>query len=144
MATNSLAGLRQTMYATAAQLPNNVNRVMGEVADAIAPVLVYATPVDTSRARANWQASIGSPATGVLFSKPQSPPTPSAGGNIAISSIRGVAALYAGQPGGIYIVNNLDYIQRLNDGYSGQAPANFVELAVVAAIRSMRNVRIIP
>ena len=39
----------------------------------------------------------------------------------------------------VYISNNLPYIQRLNDGYSQQAPENFVESAVQVAEGRLRE-----
>ena len=85
--------------------------------------LVMATPVDTGRARSNWWPSIGTPSNnrgGVIhnpidrskrmWSKGRMPP-------FAV----------------LFLTNNLDYIQELNDGSSQQAPANFVERAVAGS-----------
>ena len=75
------------------------------------------TPVDTGRARAGWFITVNSPSTEVLpegryrLSLPQTVPSA-----ISVSDK-------------IYITNNTPYIGKLNDGYSRQAPARFVELA---------------
>lgn len=81
--------------------------------------LVMRTPVDTGRARGNWQVSIASPRdgeTGVLDK----------GGAQAVAQGAGVIA---GQRGfqQVVIQNNVPYIERLNDGHSQQAPAGYVE-----------------
>ena len=87
------------------------------------------TPVDTGRARGNWQTSVGSPETGEVDRSEQS----------------AMGELYskAGGYGKItYMANNLPYIGRLEYGWSKQAPAgmvrkNFtrVEAIVAAAAR---------
>lgn len=141
---NNLAGLAKRMKLYAKSVENNAPKAVGEVAYAIAPILVYATPVDTSRARSNWIGTIGSPSTQVLFSKPDEPGDASLGGKVAISSISAVAKAYKGEPGGIFITNNNEYIQQLNRGSSGQAPAMFVEKAVVSAVRSLKTVKLLP
>lgn len=84
--------------------------------------VILDTPVDTGRARANWQVSIGKVPNGTLDLTDKS-------GQATVSKATAVAAgLEAGDI--IYLVNNLPYIQRLEDGYSGQAPAGMVGLAV--------------
>lgn len=81
--------------------------------------VVLRTPVDTGRARGNWQAHVGAPVgreTGRLDK----------GGSAAIAD--GAAAI-AAQRGfqQIVIENNVPYIGRLNEGYSPQAPEYYVE-----------------
>lgn len=81
--------------------------------------VVMRTPVDTGRARGNWQVSIGQPRGGEtgLLDK---------GGNAAIASGSAIiAAQRAFQT--IVIENNVPYITRLNDGHSKQAPKLYVE-----------------
>ncbi|MEC7965396.1 MAG: HK97 gp10 family phage protein, partial [Pseudomonadota bacterium] len=74
------------------------------------------------RARANWQVTIGTVPNGTLDLTDKT-------GQATISRATATAAgLKAGDV--IYMVNNLPYIQRLEDGYSGQAPAGMVGLAV--------------
>ncbi|MEC8039577.1 MAG: hypothetical protein VX083_15740 [Pseudomonadota bacterium] len=84
--------------------------------------VIMATPVDSGRARANWQVTIGTVPNGTLDLTDKT-------GQATISRATATAAgLKAGDV--IYLVNNLPYIQRLEDGYSGQAPAGMVGLAV--------------
>jgi hypothetical protein len=70
-------------------------------------------------ARANWQATIGSPATSVSDAT-----DPSGGASIS--------AVFANVKGGQvnYLTNNLPYINRLEHGWSNQAPAGMVRVNV--------------
>lgn len=138
----TLGDLAKTMEVYATRVERNVPLVIQLVVKSLTPTLVYSTPVDTSRARVNWQAGINSVPGGTLFGKPDKPPSPDYGARTAIDAILATADTYAGG-GYIAIANNLPYIQKLNDGYSAQAPAAFVQLAVATGIRSLRGVRIL-
>jgi hypothetical protein len=89
--------------------------------------VVLATPVDTGRARGNWQVSIDS------FPDDEFDQMDKSGGGTITA---GFAVM---QNPKIYrqtvISNNVPYIGRLNDGYSKQAPAGFVEAAIDQATR---------
>jgi hypothetical protein len=71
------------------------------------------TPVDTGRARGNWQTSMDSPATGETDRKGEGP---------ALAEVSQQAASFgAGKI--IYLTNNLPYIYRLEFlGWSQQSP----------------------
>lgn len=104
--------------------------------------IVLNTPVDTGRARANWQCSIGLPASGeVSFSgdtgKGISAPATSAASTYAITA--GGAAIASAPRNIFWISNNLPYINRLEfDQWSNQAPSGMVRLAINRAERKMR------
>lgn len=84
--------------------------------------VILRTPVDTGRARGNWQVSIGSVPNGTLDINDKD-------GSATVSKATAASVgLRAGDV--IYLVNNLPYINRLEDGYSGQAPAGMVGLTV--------------
>lgn len=138
-----LGDLAKSMNRYAVNVEKNAPRVVGEIVKSIAPILVYATPVDTSRARADWVPSIGAPSSEVLIPRSESPSSPSAGASTAISSIRKVADDYKGEAGGVFITNNLEYITELNKGSSSQAPAGFVEKSVLAAVRAVKTVKLL-
>jgi len=89
--------------------------------DAFANV-INMSPVDTGRFRGNWQPAIGDVPTGTVEAvDPQ--------GTVVIAKVQGVVA--GMEPGDvIYMANNLPYAQRLEDGYSQQAPAGMVKLTV--------------
>lgn len=97
--------------------------------------VVPATPVDTGRARGNWQVSISEPITSEIERLDKTGQTVIADGR------RRMEARRQGQT--IFITNNVSYIGDLNNGSSAQAPANFVQLAVQAALRYVRSARIL-
>ena len=112
------------------------DRVPAFVCMELSAKIIGATPVDTGRAKGNWQATIASPASGTLETN-----DPSGAAVIAKASI--VAQAAAG--GVFYLVNNLPYIRRLEYGYSSQAPAGMVrvtvqefEQAVAAAVQKVK------
>lgn len=83
--------------------------------------LIIATPVDTGRARYSWFCTVGSPSHETPPEGNYNPPDASSragavGNGFSIHDV-------------LYITNNVPYIKRLNDGYSKQAPARFVERA---------------
>lgn len=80
------------------------------------------TPVDTGRARANWHIDLN--VVDVRLVEPNEGLSPDA--------VATVVARYK-MGGVIYISNNLPYIRRLNDGYSQQAPAGFVDDDIIRA-----------
>jgi len=84
--------------------------------------VVLKTPVDTGRARANWQTSLGSPVEGVLNRVDPS-------GGVAIAE--GTGVIVAVQPfQDIWLSNNVPYIISLEDGSSKQAPAGMVAVTI--------------
>jgi hypothetical protein len=91
------------------------------VLDAFSEVIAM-SPVDTGRFRGNWQIAVGSAPTGTVELLDPS-------GAIVTARVAVVAGeVKAGDV--IYMVNNLPYAQRLEDGYSQQAPAGMVRLTV--------------
>lgn len=117
------------------RIEDNVNLLVGRTAIAINQVVVLATPVDTGRARANWQLSIDVPAISELTD------TDKSGQETINKNNARATARRSGQT--IYLTNNLNYIQRLNQGHSAQAPANFVEEAIQLATRTILGARIV-
>ena len=84
--------------------------------------VILRSPVDTGRFRGNWQVAIGRVPTGTLQLEDKT-------GQATISKAQ--AAALSLEPGqSITLVNNLPYAQRLEDGYSSQAPAGMVALTV--------------
>lgn len=115
------------------RLPKNVAVNVNRAALRILSVVVPATPVDTGRARGNWQTSIGSPLLGETGRLDKTGGVTINAGRAALSGRKAEQT--------IYITNNVPYIGRLNDGYSAQAPANFVERAIKIALIGVRNAR---
>ncbi|WP_417786757.1 HK97 gp10 family phage protein [Stutzerimonas xanthomarina] len=80
--------------------------------------VIKATPVDTGRARGNWQTAAGSPATGETDRLDKS-------GAEAVSEVEAKTPAGAGQV--TYLSNNLPYIADLENGTSTQAPEGMVK-----------------
>lgn len=82
--------------------------------------VVLMSPVDTGRFRGNWMPSVGTALSGYGDAVDPS-------GNGVIAS---AAATVEGADLGdvIWMVNNLPYAKRLEDGWSGQAPGGMVHL----------------
>lgn len=86
--------------------------------------VVLKSPVDTGRFRANWIASINVPHVGDTESVDR-------GGQAAIAKIVSEVTRYRFGDNYIYLTNNLPYGQRLEFGYSKQAPQGMVRLSLM-------------
>lgn len=139
----TLAQFANRMKLRASSVGVNANTLVKKVAHAVGTTVIPATPIDTSRARMNWQSSVDAPKSGVLAAYPTYPSNTGEGAQVALSSLSAAIGAYSGQRGGIYIVNNLHYIMDLNNGSSAQAPANFVALAVMSGARAVATVKLI-
>ncbi|QBZ71728.1 hypothetical protein [Pseudomonas phage KP1] len=114
-----------------------------DAALAIVGDLAYRTPVDSSQALSGWQVTLDTPAAGRIG--PHFPGfqgstyRQSAAETISLAK----AVLKNKQPGqAIYITNNEPYIKRLNDGYSAQAPAGFVERAILIGRKMFKKFKL--
>lgn len=87
------------------------------------------TPVDTGHARAAWIPAVGAP----NLVEP-------VGADSSLAQA-GTAQVMAFKLGGgtLYLSNVAPYISRLNNGYSKQAPALFVELCIARALATVRE-----
>lgn len=105
-------------------------------AGVIVQTVTLATPVDEGTARGNWFASLGSP----NLQADEAFKDKSGQTTISIAK-QTISKKIPEQP--IYITNNLPYIDPLNKGHSSQAPAGFVEKAVLVGKTHMRSVRLL-
>jgi hypothetical protein len=86
--------------------------------------IILKTPVDTGRARANWTYAVGN------YSDATSENVDRAGGSTIAKVSNGLMATRInGQM--LYLTNSLPYIDRLEHGYSKQAPAGMVKLTLL-------------
>jgi hypothetical protein len=114
--------------------------------------IVLKTPVDTGRARANWQTSINTPAAGVInFSADAgSGITAPKQSTASMKAIADATALLKQAPGNVFwITNNLPYIGVLEfgsyspgpktiGGFSRQAPNGMVRISINELKRALR------
>jgi hypothetical protein len=130
-----LKDLAKRLQSMAADLDQTAVKSAVAIAEAILVELAYSTPVDTSKALSNWQVTTGMRRT--LRSQVLPPYFPGKSGSTfmenAGSTIEaGKNALQNKKAGDRILISNvLPYINRLNDGWSAQAPAGFVERAVL-------------
>ncbi len=96
--------------------------VIRKVALEIFRRVVMRTPVDTGRARGNWQVEIGTPRGGVIDRFDPN-------GQRTLFDAESLIAQWQGDAA-IFLFNNLPYILRLEDGWSGQAPNGMVRLVL--------------
>jgi hypothetical protein len=129
-----------------ARVAQEADRTMRKVALLADQTVVLATPVDVGRARSNWLVQLDTPSRRQIDAYVPGQAGSTAAPNVseALAQGREVVTRYDGDKNNaIVISNNLPYINRLNDGYSRQAPAGFVERAVQAAVQRVRGARLI-
>lgn len=140
---NDLLSLANSLERKAKAIDEAASKTAVDTALAIVGDLAYKTPVDTSQALSNWIVTLDAASTQKI-----APHYPGSQGSSqrasAAETINSARAVLKnkkpGQP--IFITNNLPYIRRLNDGYSGQAPAGFVERAVLIGRKMLAKFKI--
>lgn len=130
----------------ALRVEGNVEQAVKDCAGAVARSVISNTPVDTGRARSNWTAEMDQALSKIL-------PAHVPGEKGSTGDANAVAAIKAAEQvietfdieknAEIHISNSLPYIGALNDGHSRQAPADFVRLAVLDGLATVRSVRIV-
>lgn len=136
-----LRDLAASMERLAKNIRDKVPEVKRRVAADALRLVILATPVGNSniwrepdkapvgyhggRARNNWYVGLGNSPNTVTDEADPSGSTRISEGQQIIGG--------AGADVTIYLVNNLPYIEPLNDGHSHQAPAGFIEQAVARA-----------
>ena len=100
----------------------NPEKVMRQVSIKLFSAIIKASPVDTGRFRMNWMASGGTPVSGITDATDKS-------GNTATGNATSFV-LKATDWREFTLTNNLPYAQRLEYGWSQQAPAGMVRTNV--------------
>jgi hypothetical protein len=103
------------------RIQQRVNQQVRAVTIGVFSSVIRMTPVDTGRAKGNWQCTIGSPANTILDIED---PT----GTIAEGAMIATTPNQAGSK--VYLTNNLPYIQKLEYGHSTKAPAGMVRVSI--------------
>jgi len=120
----------------AKEIKSDVGEVCRKIAFFVDQRVVLQTPVDTGEARGSWQVSYNKPITSDITSL-------DVNGSLAIQKAK--AVITAGQTIAyptIYIRSNKPYMERLNNGWSLQAPTNFVDKAIVEGINDGKSINI--
>lgn len=110
------------IQAFVAKAKKNPETVMRSVSLKLFSAIIKASPVDTGRFRGNWQTTGATPATGLIAGVD---PT----GNKAVNS---AATFITNAPGWdtFTLTNNLPYAERLEYGWSKQAPVGMVRVNI--------------
>lgn len=128
------------------ELQKSVDKLVQKISLTADQAIVLATPVDTGAARSNWLVSINTPRIDTI--PPYAPGSKlglgeGANAQGALSQAQAVTlSRKSGQK--IFIVNNLPYIGRLNEGSSKQAPAGFINIGVTQAVNAVTNATFFP
>lgn len=107
--------------------------------------IVLKTPVDTGRARMNWQIAFNSIPSGTIDAEPDEgssarAPAESAGSRRSYASAVSMVNSNRGEFDYIAISNNLPYISRLEYlGWSQQSPAGMVRVTLTEFDRIVRE-----
>lgn len=110
-------------------LERAVTRVVKKIVLDATANLIEDMPVDLGWARANWVPVITGTFKGMAGQRDTIDQGPQQSG------IASVATGYTLEQGYVTITNNVPYIQRLNAGSSKQAPAGFVQAAILRAVQ---------
>jgi hypothetical protein len=112
-----------------AQADNLVKKIAIDVVSSV----VNKSPVDTGRFRGNWQLGVG--AVDGEINSPES----KSGADSINRATNELAGFKSGKT--IFISNSLPYAQRLENGYSSQAPQGMVRLTVIEFKRNIRKAK---
>jgi hypothetical protein len=117
-----------------AELNADVNKVARTATFMIDQRLVLQTPVDTGEARGSWQVSVGKPITTDNDVQDKT-------GSLTLSKNRAIieSSKTITYPT-FYIRSNKPYIERLNNGYSAQAPSNFADKAITEGLNDVQSI----
>lgn len=109
----------------------NAEQVVRKATFEVARSVVMKTPVDTGRARSNWQFGDGEMPAGTLDGvDPQ--------GSATLTKLS--AAIMQSRVGGVtYVANNLPYALRLEYGWSQQAPSGMVRNTLTEFVQHVRK-----
>ena len=113
-----------TNLSVKSELEAEVNKLARATTINVLKGVVLATPVDTGRARGNWQVSISKPI------ESQNSVNDLSGGSTISKGVAKTLAQKKVKYPIFWVVNNLPYIEELNKGSSKQAPVKFVETVI--------------
>lgn len=132
----SLSSFAASMRKRAARVEPAMANVLKTAALNVVKDVASDTPIKTGQAQSNWLTSIGTP--NPFY---QANELSNSGWRDSLDFAKQVLANYkTSDP--IHITNNVPYIVELNRGTSKQAPALFVQAAVLRATYRLRGVKI--
>ena len=117
----TLEELEKRIQRFAKALPQNASNIVAKAAIASLQSVVIENPVDTGRSRGNYFISINAATENFQENRRNS-----IGPGVAVANT-------IGPDDTLHLTNNTTYINKLNEGSSAQAPAGFIEAAVLVA-----------
>jgi hypothetical protein len=117
-----------------AELEKQVNKVARMATFFIDQNLILETPFDTGEAKGSWQVSANTPITSDNDVNDVS-------GSLTISKAKAFIDSNAQlvYPT-FYIRSNKPYMEKLNNGYSDQAPKPFVDAAIIRGLNATKSI----
>lgn len=133
---SSLGAFGKAFQARGAKLDKEIGRALESVALAVVTDVGGDTPILTGQAQANWLTNIGSEFPYYIWNEDDNRAVRDSidWANKVLQKVKSTDV--------IHITNNLPYIVQLNRGTSRQAPALFVQSALLRASYSLRNFKI--
>ncbi len=107
------------------EIPAKVLQVQRAIGLHVISQVIQRSPVDTGRFRMGWQAKVGNPSLWMPPEGAESYAVPNASTLLASS---GLTTPFQA----LYITNNLPYAERLEEGWSKQAPEGIVAQTVAS------------
>lgn len=141
-----LDDLARRLDRIAMRVEGNVERAVKDCAQVVLRSVVEATPVDTGTARSNWTPEMDRAFEGLFKARVPGTKGSTADANAVATIEAGVPVIEAfniRENREIHITNNAGHIQALNDGHSQQAPADFVRIAVLEGLATVRGAKIV-
>lgn len=124
-------GFAEDLAKQCARAGEKAATVVRHTALALQSDMVERSPVDTGRFKSNWQAGVGQ-----INRDTSASPDPSGSGAV----MRTIQVLQGWKPGQtIWLTNSMPYAQRLEDGWSRQAPTGMVKLTVQAYAEAVKR-----
>ncbi len=142
MAGIDIGSLQVRIEARTDALMRNVSVLTRNTMRAIINRLAVSTPVDKGDAVSNWQVSLSGPPVTRLPAYFPGNAGSTKGENaraMLVANRAIIPGFYAGKGQIMYLGNPVDYIDELNRGSSTQAPAGFVESAILAGSEYVRS-----
>ena len=134
----TLRQLADRMNALANRIDDRVHEARARYALAIVKELIARTPVDTSEALSNWRVGTGASAAIPALYAGSGGSTRGASASAAIAAAE--AAIEANKSAAVLVIfNAAGHIRYLNEGSSRQAPAGFIEKAILAGRLAARQ-----
>lgn len=134
--STSLGQFSKRMAIVAKEIANNGEKAVRRAAVAADTAIVTTTPVNTGRAKGNWNASVGS--EDISTSDVTDP-----SGQATMSAHQQTIEQWRLGKGPIFLANGLPYILPLENGSSSQAPTGMTQHGIDAARAQLQAAKLL-